>query len=853
VNFTTRHDYWTALLRSWLAIVLCLACPMAAWTQIFVANDGGTTVGEYNLSTGAAINASLVNGLGSPWGVVVSGNNLFVANRGISAIGEYNASTGAAINANFITGLNDPLSLALAGNVLFVANYNGNTVGAYNASTGAAINLSFLTLPNPTSLAVSGNTLYVGSNTAGRIGAYSVSTGATINANLVTGLAQAGFLAISGNTLYVSAGTVIGTYDATTGAEINANFITGLNLPDGLAIVGNTLYVANRVANTVEEYDASTGALINDSFITGLNVPFNIAVAVPPPSSLTYATSHAVYSLAAPISANAPSSTGGAVVTYSISPALPSGLVLDPASGIISGTPTAASAATNYTVIAWNNAGSTGAMVNIAVNAASGGAPPSALAYTANPAVYTIGSAVNPNTPGSSGGAPTVYSITPALPPGLGLSTTTGVIAGTPTVAAPAGNYLVTAANQYGSATAILNITVNSVTPSALVYSANPAVYTMGVAVDNDLPSSAGSPPLSYSVSPALPAGLTLNTATGAISGTPMAASTASNYTVKATNASGSTTAVLNITVHHVPPSALTYSANPAVYTLRRLITNNLPGSSGGPISSYSVSPALPAGLGLNGTTGVISGTPTGIVAASNFTVTATNDGGSTTAVLNITVNDVPPSALTYSVNPATYTVSALIVSNMPRSSGGAVVSYSVSPPLPAGLLLDPVAGTITGTPAAVAATNAYTITATNTGGSTTATLSLAVVSPVDAWRQQFFGTTANTGLAADTADAFHTGVSNLLAFAFFGPGQPPSLANISLLPQVQMADGNAFFSFTQPAGVSGIIYGAEWTPAVDSGNWQPIPDTGSGNIHIFSEPIGNNTQIFLRLKVTNP
>src|ERR1035438_7330105 len=91
------------------------------------------------------------------------------------------------------------------------------------------------------------------------------------------------------------------------------------------------------------------------------------------------------------------------------------------------------------------------------------------------------------------------------------------------------------------------------------------------------------------------------------------------------------------------PPTGLTYSVNPATYTVGVAITPNSPSSSGGAVTSYSVSPSLPAGLALNSTTGVISGTPTAVTASSVFTVTATNTGGTTTATLTITVKDAAP------------------------------------------------------------------------------------------------------------------------------------------------------------------------------------------------------------------
>jgi hypothetical protein len=92
-----------------------------------------------------------------------------------------------------------------------------------------------------------------------------------------------------------------------------------------------------------------------------------------------------------------------------------------------------------------------------------------------------------------------------------------------------------------------------------------------------------------------------------------------------------------------------------------------------------------------------------------------------------------------------------------------------------------------------------------------------------------------------------------LAAFAFYGPSQNPASAKISQLPQVQNSGGSFFYSFTQPDGVTGITYGAEWSPTLAAGSWQPTADTGSGPRHIFSVPLRNNTKVFVRLVVTEP
>ena len=57
-------------------------------------------------------------------------------------------------------------------------------------------------------------------------------------------------------------------------------------------------------------------------------------------------------------------------------------------------------------------------------------------------------------------------------------------------------------------------------------------------------------------------------------------------------------------------PTNLTYSTNPATYPVNSAITANIPHNQGGAITAYAVSPALPAGLGLDLSTGIISGTP---------------------------------------------------------------------------------------------------------------------------------------------------------------------------------------------------------------------------------------------------
>jgi DNA-binding beta-propeller fold protein YncE len=194
--------------------------------------------------------------------------------------------------------------------------------------------------------------------------------------------------------------------------------------------------------------------------------------------------------------------------------------------------------------------------------------------------------------------------------------------------------------------------------------------------------------------------------------------------------------------VNDAAPTGLAYTTGTAFYTVGVPITANSPSSTGGAVTAYGVSPALPAGLSLSPSTGVITGTPTAVTAMASYTVTASNAAGSTPAGLTITVNAVhpaPPAGLAYSTSAPVYATGVPITANRPTSTGGAVTAYSASPlvpggpAFPAGLSLDPGTGIVTGTLSTAPSTTAppttasYTVTAANAAGSTTATLTITM------------------------------------------------------------------------------------------------------------------------------
>ena len=326
----------------------------------------------------------------------------------------------------------------------------------------------------------------------------------------------------------------------------------------------------------------------------------------------------------------------------------------------------------------------------------------------------------------ATGGLGTTFAVSPALPAGLVFSSSNGNISGAATSLSADAAFTVTATNSAGAATTTLHVSVVDVAPANLIY-ANQLICTAGVQCAVDAPDHQGGTILAFTITPALPAGLVLNIASGAVSGKPAAVAQTANYIVTAENSGGTTFAILAVTVNDAAPTNLVYS--PATLVCTRTSPCNIaaPVYSGGVAQSFTVSPALPAGLSFDAATGAISGTPSFITAGANYVITASNSGGSTLVDLNITVNDLPPTTLSY---PATALVCSKGIScslAAPTQLGGTILSYAIAPALPLGLSIDRTTGIIAGVPTVVSAPSSYVVTGTNTGGSTTETITVEV------------------------------------------------------------------------------------------------------------------------------
>jgi hypothetical protein len=212
----------------------------------------------------------------------------------------------------------------------------------------------------------------------------------------------------------------------------------------------------------------------------------------------------------------------------------------------------------------------------------------------------------------------------------------------------------------------------------AFSISSSSETVTAGTAITGYTITSTGGAIASYSVSPDISntPGLAFNTSTGLISGTPTTAASSRTYTITATNSTPpNATRTFTITVNLAAVS-ITLSPSTISGTVGSVISSYTITSTGGSISSYSISPAISntPGLSFNTSTGLISGTPTTAATARTYTITATNATSSASQNFSITITaatqenvDIgpPPSFLIVKTSPTisltlnTYTCSA--------------------------------------------------------------------------------------------------------------------------------------------------------------------------------------------------
>ncbi|MEY4278330.1 MAG: hypothetical protein RL377_334, partial [Bacteroidota bacterium] len=448
------------------------------------------------------------------------------------------------------------------------------------------------------------------------------------------------------------------------------------------------------------------------------------------PAALTYSSSSFTFIINTAItSIAAPTNTGGAVTSYSISPALPSGLLLNSVTGAITGTPTTVSAPTIYTITASNGFGSTTTTISITVNGFTldklglTHANPATAAYSlrklsssyTGPAIRVSRSSDRVQTDigfDSSGnldetalttfiGGDSGFVVTWYDQSGVGNHVTQTVMSNQPRIVnagvidkrngKPVVYYLNTAQflfanvftgglpnSMYGiggvdnitgsSGLVLAHIGTNNGVAMSIsdlgqvvaVKRGQVGVITTTYVTGNSLNSIVMTSP-SNNVATQIFVNGTQATITSGATLEPLApsaritlgalgdlgGSSSNSFVSEILIFSGISTTTTRQTIeanqavyYTLAPKALTYTGSPFTFTANSAITSiATPTNAGGAPTNYTIRPALPTGLLLNSATGAITGTPTNALAATTYTVTAANAFGSSATNLNITVN----------------------------------------------------------------------------------------------------------------------------------------------------------------------------------------------------------------------
>ena len=392
-------------------------------------------------------------------------------------------------------------------------------------------------------------------------------------------------------------------------------------VPSSISVRAATSYQVSIAGTT------STGAAFESSNSAQLTINPPVTVTTTALPTGTVGTAYS-YTLAA---------TGGSGgYTWSLlAGSLPAGIALTPSTGLLSGTPTVAGTS-QITVRASDSDGLTarqslGLTIDSAISITTASPLPTGTVAASYAQTFAAtGGSGQYNWSVSSGG----------LPAGLTLSAASGQLSGTPTVSGTPSFTITAMDTNQATASKAFTMTIDP----ALTIATAPQLPagTLGLPYSQTLTATGGSGQYKWSVSTgSLPPGISLTASTGMIGGTPTTA-VVDNLRIQVTD-SNQATATKGFSLTIDPAIAITTSSplpNGEV-AVPYSVTLAATGGSGQYTWSLSAG-ALPTGLTLTASTGLISGTPA-TAATANFTIVATDTNQATgTKAFAMTVNPAP-------------------------------------------------------------------------------------------------------------------------------------------------------------------------------------------------------------------
>jgi len=487
---------------------------------------------------------------------------------------------------------------------------------------------------------------------------------------------------------------------------------------------------------------------------------------------------------------------------------------------------------------------------------------------TASPmASGTMGASYNKAVVGMGGKPPYSWSLASgALPAGLTLNATTGTLAGTPTVGKTSNFTVRVTGSDMGSATKAFRLTV--VNPAApTITSASSATAYAGEAFTYQITASNG-PILSYA-STGLPTGLT--STNGTISGNATQTGTFS-VMLSATNAAATGSKTLSLKIYNTSAVANRLDEFPLPLNDNFAARVALAGTSANAIGvNYDATAETGEpdfGIGASDRsvwwkwTPSVTANVTIDTAGSNFdTFLGVATGSVVNALVPVASNDDSGNTRQSSVTfPAIAgTEYQIKVDGSPGSGSEGMVSLQIAQDVRHVAVSATSGGTASGSstvasgsPVTVsaAASTGYQFTGWTEDGDTVSTdvaytfvpeydralvANFAVLPPLQVWRQQQFGTSENSGNAADSADPDGDGLTNLIEYALGGSPKVADAATIA--PAVDSNGTQLQISFSCDDSRQDITYTVQSSDTLAQNSWTDIAQSAGGGA--FSATVG--------------
>jgi hypothetical protein len=518
-------------------------------------------------------------------------------------------------------------------------------------------------------------------------------------------------------------GTALSLQITATDADGDTLTYSASGLPAGLSINSSSGRItgtptAAGTANVTLTVSDGLGGSDTESF-TWTIVPANVAPVLTNPGAQDGIVGEAVDLQVTVTDAD------GDTLTYSAT-GLPTGLSINSSTGRISGTPTA-----------------TGTFdASVTVNDGRGGSDSESFEWTVVPANVppvltspgnqsgTVGTGLSLQLVAADPDGDTLAYAAVGLPSGLAINASTGLIGGTPTAVGTTSVTIAVSDGRGGSDTKTFTWTIVPANLAPNLTNPGNQGSTVGVAVNLQLVASDPDGDTLGYAAVGLPAGLTINTSTGRISGTPTGAGS-SNVTIAASDGrGGSDTESFTWTVVPAPPvNAAPVLTNPGSQsgTVGVAVSLQIAASDANGDSLGYTAANLPAGLSIDSSTGRISGTPT-TAGASSVTV-AVSDGRGGGASADFTWTVVRANVAPTVANPGNQTSTAgvaLSLSLVATDADGDSLAYAATG-LPAGLTIDATTGRISGTPTTIGTSNVSVAVSDGRGGNDTETFTWTV------------------------------------------------------------------------------------------------------------------------------